>query len=66
MPGAAACPRSDTYRMFENGTVHAIFGWTFRCRTCNQIFFRISREAGMEGLKAGRMEQLAKEAERDR
>ena len=52
------CPRSDTYRAFENGTVHNVFGWTFRCRTCGVIFFRASREAGNEGLKAGRQKRL--------
>ena len=61
-PGDEPCPRSDTYRAFENGTVHNIFGWTFRCRTCGTIFFRASREAGMEGIKAGRTEKLRSQA----
>lgn len=63
MPGEEVCPRSDTYRMFENGTVNVVFGWTFRCRTCSTIFFRASREAGNEGLKAGRLDKLAREAQ---
>lgn len=62
MPDQEPCPRSDVYRMFENGTAQSIFGWTFRCRTCGTIFFRASRAAGMEGIKAGRNEQLRKQA----
>jgi len=49
--------------MFENGTVNVIFGWTFRCRTCSTIFFRASKEAGQEGLRAGELERLAKQAQ---
>lgn len=57
-PGDEPCPRSDTYRMMEYGTPQTIFGWSFRCRTCGTIFFRASRAAGMEGIKAGRSEKL--------
>lgn len=57
-PGEPPCPRSDTYRAIESGNNHTIFGWLFRCRTCGTMFFRTSREAGNEGLRAGRMEQL--------
>ncbi len=63
MPGAATCPRSDTYRMIENGTIHNIFGWAFRCRTCKLIFFRASREASREGFQAAMVERAAKAAQ---
>lgn len=66
MPGMATCPRSDTYRAIESGTAQVVFGWLFRCRTCQGMFFRASREAGNEGLKAGRLDKLAKEAEQNR
>lgn len=54
------CPRSDTYRAIESGDNHNIFGWMFRCRTCGSMFFRASRAAGMEGIKAGQIEKLKK------
>lgn len=57
-PEMRPCPRSDTYRAIENGDAHNVWGWLFRCRTCGNMFFRASREAGEEGLRAGRLEQL--------
>lgn len=66
MPGQEACPRSDTYRAIESGTAQVVFGWLFRCRTCGTMFFRASRAAGNEGLRAGQMERLAKQAQEER
>ena len=63
MPGKATCPRSDTYRAIESGDNYNVFGWLFRCRTCKGMFFRASREAAREGLRAGELERLAKEAQ---
>ena len=57
-PGEEPCPRSDTYRAIESGDNNNIFGWLFRCRTCGTMFFRASKAAGEEGLRAGRRERL--------
>ena len=57
-PGEEPCPRSDTYRAIESGDAHNVFGWLFRCRTCKTMFFRTSREAGNEGLRAGAMGKM--------
>lgn len=62
MPGSASCPRSDTYRMTENGTAHVIFGWGFRCRTCGMIFFRDSPDARRHAFRQAQTERLMKQA----
>lgn len=64
--GQEPCPRSDTYRAIESGNAQTVFGWLFRCRTCGTMFFRASREMGMAGMEAGRMDRLAREAQQKR
>lgn len=66
MPGRATCPRSDTYRAIESGNPQAIFGWLFRCRTCGSAFFRATREMGEAGMRQGRLDQLARQAQQER
>lgn len=63
MPDEEACPRSDTYRAIESGTVNHIFGYVFRCRTCQTVFFRASREASKEGLMSAMVDRAAKAAQ---
>ena len=66
LPGQEPCPRSDTYRAIESGNNNAIWGWLFRCRTCGTMFFRASREMGQEGLRLGRLDKLAQQAQKER
>ena len=63
MPDEQSCPRSDTYRAIESGTVHSVFGWLFRCRTCGTMFFRASPEASREGFRASQMDRAIKAAQ---
>ncbi len=66
MPGSATCPRSDVYRMTENGTAQNIFGWGFRCRTCKMIFFRDSPDARRHALREANLNRLAQQAQQER